>query len=122
MHRTSSHISTLIKATAAKDAAQWSGTESCLLCGRKLGTLVLEAVQALVDARRDGAPAAANGNATESSGDTATLLDLSGSRDFLTREAAEEALAAMFAENAALKKVPCRRTAGTRSRRLLPHK
>ena len=70
---------------------------------------MLEAVQTLVDASQGGGNAAATaGNATESSGDGAGTLDLSGSRDFLTREAAEEALAAMLVENAALRKVRCR--------------
>ncbi len=70
---------------------------------------MLEAVQTLVDASQGGGNAASTvGNATESSGDGAGTLDLSGSRDFLTREAAEEALAAMLVENAALRKVGCR--------------
>ena len=70
---------------------------------------MLEAVQTLVDSSQGGGNAAATvGNATESSGDGAGTLDLSGSRDFLTREAAEEALAAMLMENAALRKVGCR--------------
>ena len=83
-------------------------TKNALRHDRKLGTLVLEAVQTLVDASQAGGNLAATaGNATESSGDGAGTLDLSGSRDFLTREAAEEALAAMLVENAALRKVGC---------------
>ena len=64
-----------------------------------------------MDACRDGASAATAGNATESSGEGAAVLDLTGTRDFLTREAAEDALASMLAENAALRKVrrSCRR-------------
>lgn len=76
-----------------------------LLRCRKLGTLALEAVQRLVDASAAGGPVATAGNATESSGDGAALLDLTGDREFLTRETAEDALAAMLAKDAALRKV-----------------
>ena len=60
-----------------------------------------------MDASANGGPAASAGNATESSGDGAASLDLTGHRDFLTRETAEDALAAMLAENAALRKARC---------------
>ena len=62
-------------------------------------------MQTLVDASKDGGQAATAGNATESSGDGAASLDLSGDRDFLTRETAEDALAVMLAKDAALTKV-----------------
>ncbi len=84
-----------------------SCADETLLHCRKLGTLALEAVQTLVDASQNSGPAATAGNATESSGDSAALLDLTGDREFLTRETAEDALAAMLAENAALRKARC---------------
>ena len=71
---------------------------------RKLGNLVLATVTAIVAVARSGAPAggAAFGGA---GADAHVMLDLSGDREFLTRETAEDALASMLVSGSVLTKV-----------------
>lgn len=73
---------------------------------RKLGNLALESVRAIVAAAAAGEATSSAAGAEADAGDSATVLDLTGDREFLTRETAEDALAAMFADGSVLKKVP----------------
>lgn len=69
--------------------------------------MVLESVVAIVAAAAAGcASSSSAAGVGGAEGDSATVLDLTGDREFLTRETAEDALAAMFATGSVLTKVP----------------
>ena len=69
---------------------------------RKLGNLTLEAVTAIV-VKSSNATAAVDTGASEN----ASVLDLTGDREFLTGDTAEDALAAMLAQGSTLTKARC---------------